>query len=104
MLRYKDILVKNGNNILLMKNYVDDMLSLVENLPLGARWNGPVVTVCEMDVLEDMVNDWKNEDNTMCVLRHIASSITRCLNFISEVSTGRGCTMVIWVKAMEHQR
>ena len=77
------------------EKYVNDVLSIVINLPLGSRFNKDTkkITKSEEDVLEDRSQGKTKEQVTMDVLRHAANSIQPFLEFTSEHASGEDQTV-----------
>ena len=72
----------------LSKKYVDDVDTVVHNLPSGTRYNGTHLTRNSEDVTADEEAEVSNEVTTMNVLKEVANSIHPFLKFTSEVSEG----------------
>ena len=73
----------------LLSKYVDDLLVVATNLPLGARIVGDKVIVTPESRSEDERGEKSAEDVTMEIRRAEVSGIMKFLEFTAEVAKGK---------------
>ena len=79
--RMSRILGDNGFKVYLQEKYVDDVDTLVENLPPGARWKEDKITFDQADAEEDKDAGTSKEEVTMNVWGKIASTLVPGVEF-----------------------
>ena len=62
-----------GIKLKMLKKYVDDVLVIAHNLPLGTRLNGDVLTCLPEHIKEDEDNKTTPEELTMKILNQVAN-------------------------------
>ena len=72
----------------LLKKYVEDVLIITNNLPLGSRWKGGRITCEDDDIMMDEEAGRSKQEVTMEVLRQMADTVFKCLRFTAEVAGG----------------
>ena len=70
----------------LLKKYVDDVLVVVTNLPLGSRYRDGKILQSKESEKEDIQRDRSKSDVTMSVLKEVANEILPFLKYTGEVS------------------
>ena len=75
------LLEDNNMKTYLMEKYVDDCNTILENIPLGSRWEENKVTISEARAEEDRTAKVTNEEVTMKCWADMASTIIPGLRF-----------------------
>ena len=81
-------LVEAGCEVFLMRKYVDDVIIIMRNMQIGARWMDGRVVTTEETRLEDMRMGRSREQVTLEALRTAANEIMGFLKFTGEASEG----------------
>ena len=71
--QYREILERHGIKVWLLKKYVDDVMVITNNIPIGSRWNGKEITCTEVDALEDLGTNKTQEAVTTDVLKQLGN-------------------------------
>ena len=85
---YRRLLEEHGVEVLLLRKYVDDILSITSKLEVGSRWTGNSISRRQEDIEEDTAQGRSPETVTMEVLRAMADTVIPWLQFTAEVSEG----------------
>ena len=78
-----------GIILLLCKKYIDVVLTVADNLPIGTSYTEEGLTHKEENNNEDLSNGRSEALNIMEVLKKVANSIMPILEFTAEVSEGQ---------------
>ena len=79
---FKEKLDKLGITLRLLKKYMDDVLIVANNHPLGTRLAGEVLTCLPEHVEEDRRNNITREELPMEILNQVANGVLPFMDFI----------------------
>ena len=82
--KFREILELNNVEILVLTKYVDDVLIICRNLPLGAYWNGNRISHCRNVKMKHVTSGMSRDRLTLEVLKDIAGSVHDFLEFTGE--------------------
>ena len=85
---FENTIKENNIEIFLLRKYVDDVLLICENLPLGSRWMEGKITHSAEAEQEDLGQNRTVEQVTMTVMKDVADSQIAFLKFTGEHSEG----------------
>ena len=81
MLEMNRLMIDNRMKSYLLEKYVDDADLIMENIPMGSRWDGRAITIKEEDKMEDIQAGRTREEVTMKAWGNMASSVVPGLTF-----------------------
>ena len=82
--KFREILEQNNVEILVLTKYVDDVLIICKNLPLGAYWNGNRISHSKSVRMKHVTSGMTRDRLTLEVLKDIAGSVHDFLEFTGE--------------------